>query len=204
MVDKDTTYYIFGLANCPSADDDSYWLKMDDGSFAMANGLGTNGWDWVRLTSYVLTAGEHTLTIAYRENGALLDKICISDYAFPPEGMGEEAENSCDSTSTGIRNLMDLPNGYALEQNYPNPFNPATTISFSVPNQSFVSLKVFDALGREVSILLSEQLSAGTYSRQWDAADLSSGVYFCRFVANAFPLGQASSFIETKKLILLR
>ena len=86
--------------------------------------------------------------------------------------------------------------GYLLGQNYPNPFNPATTISFSVPTQSFVSLKVFDALGREVSILLSEQLSAGTYSRQWDAAGLASGVYFYRL--------QAGSFSETKKLILLR
>ena len=85
---------------------------------------------------------------------------------------------------------------YQLGQNYPNPFNPVTTISFSVPTQSFVSLKVFDALGREVSILVSEQLSAGTYLRQWDAAGLSSGVYFYRL--------QAGSFIDTKKLILVR
>ena len=59
--DKDTTYYIFGRLDCPTADDDSYWIKMDDGSFAMANNLGTSGWEWVRITSYVLTAGEHTL-----------------------------------------------------------------------------------------------------------------------------------------------
>ncbi|MBW8041670.1 MAG: hypothetical protein FVQ85_16965 [Planctomycetes bacterium] len=62
----------------------------------MANNLGTSGWEWVRITSYVLTAGEHTLTIAYRENGANLDKICISNYAYAPEEMGEDAENTCD------------------------------------------------------------------------------------------------------------
>ena len=89
-----------------------------------------------------------------------------------------------------------IPITYELEQNYPNPFNPATTISFSLPSRSFVSLKVFDALGREVSILLAKELPAGTYSLQWNAVDLPSGVYFYRL--------QADDFIETKKMILLR
>ena len=89
-----------------------------------------------------------------------------------------------------------IPITYELEHNYPNPFNPATTISFSLPSRSFVSLKVFDALGREVSILLAKELPAGTYSLQWNAVDLPSGVYFYRL--------QADDFIETKKMILLR
>lgn len=85
---------------------------------------------------------------------------------------------------------------FVLHQNYPNPFNPRTYISFSLPSRSFVSLKVFDALGREVSILLSEELPAGNYSRQWNATGLPSGVYFYRL--------QAGSFSDTKKLVLLR
>lgn len=89
-----------------------------------------------------------------------------------------------------------VPTSFSLSQNYPNPFNPATTISFSLPTKSFVSLKVFDALGREVETLVSEQLDAGTYSTQWNPVSLPSGVYFYRL--------QAGSFIETKKLILLR
>ncbi|MEW6655066.1 MAG: T9SS type A sorting domain-containing protein, partial [Bacteroidota bacterium] len=88
------------------------------------------------------------------------------------------------------------PTHFNLEQNYPNPFNPATTISFSLPSKTFVSLKVFDALGREVSILVSEELPAGTYSSQWNASGLPSGVYFYRL--------QAGSFVDTKKLILLK
>jgi len=90
----------------------------------------------------------------------------------------------------------DLPTHFIFSQNYPNPFNPATTISFGLPSRSFVSLKVYDILGREVSALLSEELQPGTYSRQFDGTGLTSGVYFYRL--------QAGSFIETKKLVLVR
>jgi hypothetical protein len=100
-----------------------------------------------------------------------------------------------DTTTLGVNSARKI-DGYVLGQNYPNPFNPATTISFSVPTQSFVSLKVFDSLGRVVSNLISERMSAGTHARQWDATGLASGVYFYRLLAG--------SFVETKKLILLR
>jgi len=91
---------------------------------------------------------------------------------------------------TSVQELStDLPMHFSLDQNYPNPFNPATIISFSLPSKSFVSLRVFDALGREVSTLVSEELSGGTYTRQWNAAALPSGVYFYRLVANAIPSG---------------
>jgi hypothetical protein len=106
---------------------------------------------------------------------------------------------------TSVKRLStDLPTHFSLDQNYPNPFNPATRISFSLPSESIVSLKVFDALGREVSILLADELPAGSYARQWNAAALPGGVYFYRLVADAIPSGQAGSFTETKKLLLLR
>ncbi len=92
--------------------------------------------------------------------------------------------------------LTELPTQFRLEQNYPNPFNPTTTISFSIPTKSFVTLKVYDALGKEVAVLVSGELLAGTYSRQWNASGLPSGVYFYTL--------QAGSLSETKKLILLR
>jgi hypothetical protein len=74
--------------------------------------------------------------------------------------------------------------------------NPSTTISFSLPSQSFVSLKIYDVLGREVATIVSEELPAGTYSRQWNAGKMSSGVYFYRL--------QAGSFTQTKRLVLLK
>jgi hypothetical protein len=96
-IEKDANFYLFGRLNCPTADDDSFWIKMDHGQYEMANGLGTNGWEWVRINGYVLTKGKHTLTIAYRENGALLDKICISSYPYAPEGFGEDDDSSTNS-----------------------------------------------------------------------------------------------------------
>jgi hypothetical protein len=89
-----------------------------------------------------------------------------------------------------------MPDHFALSQNYPNPMNPSTTISFNLPVKSFVSLKVFDMLGREVASIISQELPAGTYARQWNAGKMSSGVYFYRL--------QAGSFTQTKRLVLLK
>ncbi len=102
------------------------------------------------------------------------------------------------SQATGIENDRTSlrPDAFSLEQNYPNPFNPATTISFSLPSKSFVSMKVFNVIGIEVATVVSEELPAGNYTMQWHADGLSSGVYFYRL--------QAGSFSETKKLILLK
>ena len=89
-----------------------------------------------------------------------------------------------------------IPKAFTLFQNYPNPFNPSTNISFNIPRRSFVSLKVFDLIGREVATLVSEELSIGSYTQQWNASGIPSGVYFYRL--------HAGSFTETKKLVLLR
>jgi len=93
-------------------------------------------------------------------------------------------------------NIRELPNSFMLKQNYPNPFNPSTMISFDLPKRSFVSLKVFDVLGREMASILSEEISAGSYTMQWNANGLPSGFYICRL--------QADNLIDTKKLILLK
>ena len=101
------------------------------------------------------------------------------------------------SEMTPVRSpTTDTPTHFALDQNYPNPFNPSTTIRFDIPSRLFVTLKVFDILGREVASLVSEQLSTGHHSRVWKAADMPSGMYFYRL--------QAGSFAETKKLLLVK
>ena len=99
-------------------------------------------------------------------------------------------------TSVKESDNQTLPKRFELYQSYPNPFNPSTIISFSLSARSFVSLKVFDLIGKEVTSIVSEELSAGKYMRQWSANGMPSGVYFYRL--------QAGSFIETKKFVLLK
>lgn len=95
-VKKGATFYIYARLNCPSAEDDSFWVKIDDGEFVVSNGLRTNGWDWVKLTKADLSAGKHTLSITYREDGALVDKIGITTYLYGPSELESEEANNCD------------------------------------------------------------------------------------------------------------
>ncbi|RKZ00273.1 MAG: hypothetical protein DRQ13_00760 [Ignavibacteriae bacterium] len=85
---------------------------------------------------------------------------------------------------------------YSLKQNYPNPFNPSTTISYQIPEISFVTIKVYDVLGNEVATLVNKENPIGSYEVEFNASSLSSGIYFYRL--------QAGNFVETKKMVLLR
>jgi hypothetical protein len=97
---------------------------------------------------------------------------------------------------TGVEDEETLPTEFVLEQNYPNPFNPSTTINWQLPEGSNVTLKIFSALGEEIITLINEYRPAGKYETEFNAANLPSGVYFYRL--------KAGSFIETKKMILLK
>lgn len=79
-----------------------------------------------------------------------------------------------------------LPSQYSLEQNYPNPFNPSTTIEFSIPKPSYVTLKVFNVLGNEMATLVNGRIQPGIHSVRWNASGVPSGVYFCRLAAGEF------------------
>ncbi|MBI5403095.1 MAG: M28 family peptidase [Ignavibacteriae bacterium] len=89
-----------------------------------------------------------------------------------------------------------IPEKYSLYQNYPNPFNPVTTIKYSLPEKTFVTLKIYDMLGKEIKTLVSEMQTAGLYSAVWDASALPSGAYFCRL--------QTNTFSEVKKMMLIK
>jgi photosystem II stability/assembly factor-like uncharacterized protein len=105
---------------------------------------------------------------------------------------------------TGINEQENnLPRKFHLGQNYPNPFNATTVIDYSLTENSYVTLKVYDLLGRETKKLVSEFLNAGTYSATFEADDLASGVYFYHLQIYSLE-GGVVLFTETKKLILLR
>lgn len=98
--------------------------------------------------------------------------------------------------TTIIENIKTHPESYFLSQNYPNPFNPSTTINFEIPTQSFVKIKIYDLLGREIVTLVNELKNEGTHTIQWNASQFASGVYFVKM--------NAGSFVSTKKLILAK
>jgi hypothetical protein len=97
-----------------------------------------------------------------------------------------------------------IPTEFVLNQNYPNPFNPTTTISYTLAVRSSISLKIYDALGRDVATLVDEEMQAGKHQVQFNAKNLSSGIYFYRLQVRPISRGQSSMFSETKKLVLLK
>jgi hypothetical protein len=138
----------------------------------------------------------HQTTILKNEDGVI--NFGSSGISVAPLGdtldclAAKLTENTSSVENTSSENITN----YNLEQNYPNPFNPNTTIQFSIPEQSFVTLEIFNSLGEIISILVSENLNTGTYKYDWGAADLPSGVYLYRL--------QTAAFSTSKKMILLR
>ena len=133
----------------------------------------------------------------------------IQDIAFDPFGCNEFGDNyyieliyaringKDYGTFVGVRDAPNpLPRSFGLCQNYPNPFNPTTTISYDLPKAAYVTLKVYDLLGREITTLIDESKQPGTYTATWDASSRASGLYFYRMTAG--------EFVETKKAVLLR
>lgn len=98
--------------------------------------------------------------------------------------------------SAVIETNSDCVNVFCLEQNYPNPFNPTTIISFSIPDQSNVTLKVYDVLGQLVNTIVDETKEAGTYTVDFNASYLSNGIYYYAI--------QTGKFSAAKKMLLLR
>ncbi|GAB6282626.1 MAG: hypothetical protein STSR0008_13720 [Ignavibacterium sp.] len=95
-----------------------------------------------------------------------------------------------------VNDENNLPKEYSLSQNYPNPFNPVTRIQYTVGSRQFITLKVFDILGREIVTLVNEEKPLGNYEIEFDGSNLPSGVYLYRI--------QSGSFSDTMKLILLK
>jgi hypothetical protein len=116
----------------------------------------------------------------------------------PPGSMPDlgACESSLPNPVSVDNYLLSIPDEYSLSQNYPNPFNPSTTIKFAIPERKFVELRIYDILGREVELILNEEQDAGYYELNFDASQLSTGVYFYQI--------KAGSFIKTKKMLLIK
>jgi hypothetical protein len=112
--------------------------------------------------------------------------------------LSDAAKNLCQNGFViGISPVStEIPKQYGLQQNYPNPFNPVTKIKFALPKNGNVVVKIYDAIGREVSTLVNEKLNAGVYSVDWDGANYPSGVYFYQLVSG--------EYTDTRKMVLVK
>ena len=117
-------------------------------------------------------------------------------YLFAGTGDGVWSRPLSEMITSVERHSTDLPVRFTLDQNYPNPFNPGTTIGFTLPRASHVTLSVFNMVGEEITTLVFGEFGPGNYTTRWDAEGIASGVYFYRI--------QAGDVVETKKLLLLR
>ncbi len=123
----------------------------------------------------------------------------FTDGGVPGDGFYFDNFRVVDYTNTviGIINIGgNIPTRFALSQNYPNPFNPKTIINYELPITNYVSLKVYDVLGKEVVTLVNEKQNAGTYEVDFDGSNFPSGVYYYKLVA--------TDYTETKKMILIK
>lgn len=120
-----------------------------------------------------------------------------SPYTMPLDVWSNSAKPEEVGPFTDVNELPGiLPETYSLEQNYPNPFNPSTIIRFSVPQQGLVNIKVYNLLGEVVATLVNGEFSTGSYEVNFDASNLSSGIYFYSITAN--------NFVSTKKMMLIK
>jgi hypothetical protein len=99
------------------------------------------------------------------------------------------------TTSVGHQ-IDQTPVAFALHQNYPNPFNPTTAICYTIPANSFVTLKIYNLLGEEIAIIFSGNRKKGTFTETWNATSQSSGVYFCRLTAG--------DLMAVKKILIIK
>lgn len=178
------------------------------GGIAVFLGTGITNYDEVayQISIGPIETSEHNKT------------LCLDSSWFPPAGVwkwaatggassipawsGPHCYTLKDPNGSAVNSIGDnLPTVFALSQNYPNPFNPATKINFDLPTKSDVSLRVYNVLGQEVTTLVDGPMEAGSYEVDWDGTNESgihtaSGIYFYKI--------EAGSFVETKKMMLLK
>jgi hypothetical protein len=156
----------------------------------------TLAWHWQNPPGYYVS-GSGTDTLQF--DGALglfhrnFSETWSSGYL---RGTGALTFSATHAPTTAVTHNRPIPTNFHLDQNYPNPFNPSTTICFRLKKSTYVTVKVFDLLGREVCHLYEGHLLAGTHKLTWNAAGCSTGTYYCRL--------QTEDAIETIKLLLLQ
>jgi len=191
------------------------WTICYDGTYTVPG----TGWQYITLTTPFYWDGVNNLLIEICYNNSSYTQYSpVYATSNPNKTWGQYSDLSsgdgCTQLTAGtvqtnrpnvclifnqvsnIANNTNTPVSYALSQNYPNPFNPITKIEFAIPKAEFVTLKVYDILGKEVKTLVSEFKQPGYYTIDFNASDLSSGIYYYRI--------EAGTFVSVRKMILIK
>ena len=198
-----STNYIFKWADHRDNDTLSYSNVID----AVPGDFNYDGYDDIAIIYddgyqtkvHLITSDENSntsLSAGYVSNWSSLSSINPGSIAFVNSMLVTDSYSGVPKRSNDNQTVRSIPENYHLTQNYPNPFNPTTKISYSIPQPGFVSLKVYNTLGQEVSTLVSEFKRPGNYEASFNASQLASGVYFYKI--------QAGTFAEVKKMLLLK
>lgn len=175
-------------------------VRIDVNSGFLHHKYGIIDAEGTHAPQFVIT-GSHNWTGAAEssnnENTLIIQSNRIANLYLQEFAARYKESGGNDTVAVSVKQVNDMiPSEYSLAQNYPNPFNPSTHIQFSIADARFVSLKVYDLLGKEVAVLISEKMDPGTYRAEWNASACASGIYFVRL--------QAGSFSAIRKLVLMK
>jgi hypothetical protein len=170
-----------GMIYHPGFNTNYFLVGMDIGVFMSSNG-GTN---WIELAD-----GLPNTVAMHLDYNLAGNKIRIGTH-------GRSTYEISGYLTNIVNYNNEIPKKYELSQNYPNPFNPSTRIKFSVMNKNFVSLEVYDILGKKISSLVNNVMSAGTYEVNFDGSNLPSGIYIYQLNTNGVT-------VDTKKAFLIK
>jgi len=152
---------------------------------------------FARTFMYTLDTGHTWVDLYTPDSTAILDAVFVDSLTgYMVGGRGTILKYSRGQVNAATDPFTPAPTTTKLFQNYPNPFNPTTKVQFSISNHQFVSLKVYNLLGHEITVLVYEPKQRGLYEVMWDASAYPSGVYFVRL--------QTGAYAETRKIVLLR
>ena len=232
VVDATGNVYVTGYTSISSyhttikynSDGDKLWIASHSDSVSYgghATGIAVDALGNVYVTGYSLNISAHNdyATIKYdslgktkwvaRYNGPANESdlataiavdasgnVYVTGYSIDPNTRDDYTTIKYVQGPVSVQNGQSLPIFFTLYQSYPNPFNPSTKIKYQLPEQRYVTLKVFDVLGKEITTLVNKEKTAGSYEVEFNASSLPSGVYFYRL--------QAGSFVETKKMVLMK
>lgn len=178
-------YAIYARVKCPTSSSDAVWVKLDDEEFQKVDGMTATGYKWAELTQVNLTAGNHVITVAICDENVKLDKIHITDLLYAIASAGDEAANLCTPQYTVGVFDVDV-DGYSLNAISPNVVSNKANISFTIPEESEVSLKVLNINGIELGEITNDSFTPGSHAVEYNPENLSAGTYYIVMTAGKF------------------